>query len=438
MVLTSQKDLIKLAILTVLSLIIVFLIDVNRYIFIGLFALNFFIVGVTTASIVYSKLSSNQIIRKPIQIVIFGVIFTIIDTVFTIQFLKITQRNLLIVFGIINLVLLIISAIMHRTPVNKDTEDITKEETKKIESNIPKKIKNFIKKTDTEKNIEKTNKELIYVIVILSIVTLTAILLKPFNIIPVWEALVLPFILFIPGYLIINAIRTGANEFRSLERIGIAIFVSLIISSIMGFIQAQIVGSLQMSVISVILVIFTLIICIPLYARNLKKTSKTDIYTNVTAYRLLLVITIIGVIAVIGTGLYVNSGHISQNNENVTLNLGNISNSPGSDGYYTFNSSDELNLTLNLTNNENKDMNYKIVIKVSNQTSNKTILEETKVIKGKKSEIIPFNLTMTPGKKYIQFVVYNKNNVPIKVKHLLINVNKTSDYEYNYENNYEE
>jgi len=431
--LTSQKDLIKLAILTVLSLIIIFLIDVNRYIFIGLFALNFLIVGLTSATIVYSKLSFKQIIRKPIQIVIFGILFTVIDTLFTIQFLNVTQKNLLIVFGIINLVLIFIS-ISHRLTKNKDTENIPNEESPKEKLSIQK-IKNYIKNNDTEEKNEKSYKGLIYVIVILSIVTLTSIIIKPFNIIPIWEALSLPFILFIPGYLILNYIRIGENEFRSLERIGISIFISLIISSIIGFIQAQIVGSLQMSIISIILVLLTLIICVPLYIMRIKKTSKPNIYTNINVYRLLLVITIIGVIAVIGTGIYITTGEISQNNENITLSIGNLSNSSGNDGYYNFNPDEELNLELNLTNNENKNMNYKIIIKVSNQTSNKTLLEENKILKSKKSEIIPFNITMTPGKKYIQFIVYNKYNKPIKVKHLLINVNETYNYDTNY--NYE-
>ena len=141
--------------------------------------------------------------------------------------------------------------------------------------------------------------------------------------------------------------------------------------------------------------------------------------------------TIIAICAVFASGILVSTGNVNSIDANpgalfqgnTSFEVNGVHETPGDDDYYTFTDGENLNLTLVITNHENRDMNYKLKIDIVNDTTNETFSEQDISLKNNETKNIDTNITMSTGKKDIVFTLYDDNNQPYKIRHLYVNVN---------------
>ena len=292
-----------------------------------------------------------------------------------------------------------------------------------------------------EEFTEKRIVRIIYVLVVYCIVSYIGMEIPPFSVIPLWFGLCIPFICLLPGYLGLNILDPYRDAIRLPERLGISVFVSFIITSLIGLILIQIEHSLNMRHVSIVLLIITLVILLPLYYIRIKEKKTHVLFSSPILNKLFILMTLVAIIAVIASGVLVSSGNVNNlsNNPgslfqgNTSFEVMGIHENPSEDGYYNFSNGEELNLTVAITNNENRDMKYKLKIEIINDTTNEVIDEQKLNIKNKASKKVNKNLTMTPGRKDIRFTLYDDQNKAYKIRHLYVNVD---DYDYESESEY--
>lgn len=377
----------------------------NTHLFIGLFALDFLIVGLASTKALKPLLSFRQIIRKITYILPLGLIFSLISAGF-VYYMKMTVSSVLIFLSIIAILLLLIALVRNRSTINR------------IEN--PEEY--------SEKYIVRT----IYLLAVFCIVSYIGMEVPPFSVIPLWFGLCIPFICLLPGYLGLNIINPYKDEFKLIERLGISVFASLVITSIVGLLLVQIEHLLNMRHVSLVLVVITLILLLPLYYIRIKEKKSFVLFSDSKLNKLFLLMTSIAIIAVISSGLLVSSGNVNNITTstgslfqgNTTFEINGIHENPSEDNYYNFTNGDNLNLSIKIKNDENRDMTYRLKIEIMNDTTNKTFSEEEITVKDKESKDIPTNITMSTGKKDIRFMLYDDFNQPYKIRHLYVNVNE--------------
>lgn len=366
----------------------------NTYLFVGLFALDFIIVGFFATHALFPLLTLKQITRKIVLIIAFGLIFSLVSTIIT-NYLNMTATGILIFLSLIAIFLGIITYVQNITQIKQ-------------------------KEAPEEFSDKKVNIILI-VIVALCIISYIGMEIPPFSDLPLWFELCIPFLMLIPGYLIINIVIPYRDELRILERLGIAIFISLILTSIIGITLVQIEQYLNMRHVSIVLIVITLIILLPSYYIRIKEVNSSERFSNTALNYLIVILTIVAICGVVASGLFIGTGNVDNNTElyqgNTTFTVSGVHEDPDEEGYYNFTDGEVINLTLNITNNENKDMNYSLTIEITNDTTNDTIYEKNIKLKNGKSKIIKENLTMSNGEKDIRFVLY-VDDEPYKIRHL--------------------
>lgn len=379
----------------------------NQILFVALFALNFIIVGIVSTMAMNPLLDFKDVVRKYKQVIPFGLLFSLISTA-AVYFMNMTASNILIFLSIIGIIILIISSLRRKTSIHK--------------------IEN------PEEYNEKHIIRIIVLLAILCVVSYIGMEVPPFSVIPLWFGLCIPFILLIPGYLCLNIINPYKDEIRIMERVGISVFTSLVITSIVGLILTQLEGFLNMRHTSMVVVVITLIVLLPLYYIRIKEKKSFVLFNNSTMNKIFAVITVLAIIAVITSGVLVSSGNINNKHEetlfvdgNTTFEVTGIHETPDDDGYYYFDEGDNLNLTVKIKNEEHKDMNYRLVIDLVNDTANTTYSEQNVTVKDNATEEIETNITMEAGRKDIRFTLYDDSNHPYKIRHLYIDV---IDYDY--------
>lgn len=282
----------------------------------------------------------------------------------------------------------------------------------------------YYKKHDIDKHvlnevIDNSAQKILYIIIILSLICLVSILIPPFNIIPIWYVLSAPFVAFIPGYYIMNTLIARKEELLYLERAGLSVFISLIITSIIAVIYYVIKGYIDMGQVTIVLIALTLLIILPLYIKKIRKIDVNERFSHKKTNRALLFITIIGLLCVILVGIQVTSENLTTGN--TTFEISGIEKTANDDGYVNLTNGENITSQVNITNNENKEMNYTMKIEVHNETD-KILQEEQVVLKDGQSKNIPVNLTMTTGRKDIQYVLYNDDGKALFIRHLYANV----------------
>ena len=402
----ETKSIAIILVLTLIPLILSLLGLVNRantYLFIGLFAMNFLLVGISATKALHPELPFKRVIRKIMLIIPFGLLFSLISTIITFN-LKMNASTILVFLS--SIILIFVAIIFAKS-------------------------KNIINEiNDPDEYHDDNLKRVIIALVILCIVSYIGMEVPPFSIIPLWYALCIPFIVIIPGYLFMNFIDPYNDEILFLERIGISFFISLIVTSIIGLILTQIEHMLNMRHVSMILAIVTLIIFIPAYAMRIKDMDISELFSDIRMNRLFIIITILAVIAIAVSGVLVSTGSVmnTENNSgslykgNTTFEVSGIYETPGDDGYYTFTNGEILNLSINIVNKENIDKIYTMKVEVTNDTANNTLSQEEISVGNGENKTINTNVTMSSGKKDIKFVLYNEDGQPYKIRHLYANV----------------
>ena len=231
---STSKSLVAIFILSLIPLILsLFRLVNNTYLFVGLFALDFLIVGIVSAMAIHPLLSFKEVIRKIIYIIPSGLVFSIASTV-AVYYLKMTAGSILVFLSIIAIILIIIAFVRNKS--------------------------RMIAIENPEEYTEKHIVRIIFVLAIFCIVSYIGMEIPPFSVIPLWFGLCIPFIILLPGYLCLNIVNPYKDEFRLIERLSISIFASLVITSIIGLILAQLEHLLNMRHVSLVLVVVTLII----------------------------------------------------------------------------------------------------------------------------------------------------------------------------------
>ena len=400
----SSKNMVVLFVLSLITLILSLLkLVTNTYLFIALFAIDFLLVGIVSTKAINPMLSLRQVIRKIVLILSFGLLFSLISTIVTYT-MKMTVDSILVSLSLLSIFFIIVAEVRKESRLNR--------------------------MYNPEEYQDKLSKRIIFVIILLCIVSYIGMEVPPFSVLPLWYGLCVPFILIIPGYFFINFLVPHIEELLLLERLGSAIFSSLIITSIIGFILTQMEGFLNMRHVSLILVIATLIIFLPMYYLRIKNLNQKEVFSDSRINKIFILITIVAICTVIASGLFVSTNSVTNPTSssgtlykgNTTFNVSGIHETPGNDGYYNFTNGDTLNLTVAIKNNEHANKDYTFRVLVVNDTGNNTISEQKLSLKEGESKKIEEIINMTSGKKDIQFILFNENDQPYKIRHLYVNV----------------
>lgn len=389
-----SKYMTVISLIALLPLIILLILNnIPQYIIIPLFTLEFLLIGITATCLIYPLLTFRQIIRKALLIIAFGIIFSLISLITTIYLLKTRIVNIALVISTMTIVLSALAVYRQDRAIRQahgETLDI----------------------------IQRS----IYTIIILSIISIVGIFIPPFNKLPLWAGLCLPFVVFLPGYYVINSIIPQMDELTFLERAVCAIIISTTLTSIIGIIIMQVEGTLNTIHLTLAIIILTIIILI-YYVSKIKKVDDDNRFYYKKANTALIIVTIIALFGVIISGVYVQDQIINQGN--TTFEVNGINKTAGDNGYVNFTSDEEVKLTLNLTNHQYENKNYTVQLQIINDTTNRTFAQENITIKDGESKIIPVDLTMSAGQKDIQFILY-ENNKPYIIRHLYANVTDNS------------
>ena len=370
----------------------------NLLIFLVAFTLEFIIIGLASTKILYPSDNIEQITKKPIQVITLAIFMSLISILITRYLLGASTRNFIIILSIVSLILTLLTNIKHSKTIDYTNSPVI------------------------QKYVSKGTHESIYAIAAYCLISFVGINVPPFSVIPLWFGLCVPFILFIPGYLMVNTVVPKVNEIELPERLGMSVFASLITMSVIGFAYAQIHHGLNMRVVTLIILFLTLFILIPAYLIKTRDIPLNLRFNHPTIERLLVIMAIISLILVILSGIYINAESLTTPPGNTTFQIEGISASNSSDGYYTFANGEEVQLNISLTNKENEDMNYKVVIESKNDSANNQVDTFNQNIKNNESTKIPVNITMSPGRKDITFTLYKNDTQPYKIRHLYVNV----------------
>lgn len=396
-----SQSLIALLVLSLIPLILSLLKLVNNsYLFIGLFALDFLLVGIASTRVIHPQLSFKEVTRKIIMIIAFGLIFSLISTIAR-NYLKLNISSILLFLSLFVIIFSLVAYIrLRKAEQGHEIEEYD------------------------DKSIQRT----IYVLAFFCVISYIGMEVPPFSVIPLWFGLCIPFIVLIPGYLLTNLVNPYIDEILIIERFGISVFASLVVTSIIGLILVQIEHMLNMRHVSLVIVVLTLVILLPLYLIRITNIQPSKRFVSPIVNKAFIGITIISLIAVIASGALVVTGNVDSGSNtgnifqgNTTFNVSGIQANAGTDGYYNFSNDETINVTMDITNKEHKDMNYTVKIEITNDTTNKTVSEYPISLKNDESYSFTTNLTMSEGKKDIQFILY-KDNQPYKIKHLHANV----------------
>ncbi len=356
-------------------------------------------------------LGIKEVLRKLTSIIPLGLLFSGVSAVF-IYFMKTTASSILVFLSIIIMIIVLIAAIRKQSTIEK-TEN-------------------------PEEYTEKHILRIIYVLAVFCVISYVGMEVPPFSVIPLWFGLCIPFICLIPGYLALNIVNPYKDDIRTMERLGISFYISLVITSLIGLILVQLEHLLNMRHVSLVLVVVTLIILLPLYYIRIKEKKTHVLFSNSTLNRVFVLMTVVALIGVIASGVLVSSGSVNNatNNPgslfqgNTSFEVTGIHETPDENNYYNFTDGDNLNLTVTIKNNEHRDMTYKLKIDVVNDTTNETFKEQEITVKDGKTKKVNLNITMTTGKKDIRFTLLDDNSRPYKLRHLYVNVNEYSDSYY--------
>lgn len=395
-----MKIISALLIITLIPLIYTLIVPItDMYLFIGLFTIEFIIIGLVSTIILYPSASLTQITKKPIQIIVLGIAFSLVAALITKKILNPTLNNLIIVVSVINIILIILSIIRQkRAKENKDIE--------------------------INKRIEKYSiAESTYAILIYCLICYVGMNVPPFSIIPLWFGLCIPFIAFLPGYLIINTLLPKQHDLEVIERLGIALFLSLVIMSIFGLIYNSFYHVINMRHVALYLDLLTVILVL-IYIFRTKNIEINKRFKDDKIDKAFIIISIVSLVIVILSGIYINADAMTQPTQqgNTTFTINGISSSADEEGYYHFESGEELSLNMSITNKENQDVNYIITIQTQNDTGTNEVSNITQEVKDGETVEIPTNLTMTSGKKDIVFTLYKDQSQAYKIRHLYVDV----------------
>ena len=252
----------------------------NTYLFVGLFVLNFLIVGIVSTIAINPLLSFREVLRKYSLIIVTGLIFSLISAA-VVYFMKMTASSILVFLSLFALLIILISAVRRQSTQER--------------------IEN------PEEFTEKRIVRIIYVLVVYCIVSYIGMEIPPFSVIPLWFGLCIPFICLLPGYLGLNILDPYRDAIRLPERLGISVFVSFIITSLIGLILIQIEHSLNMRHVSIVLLIITLVILLPLYYIRIKEKKTHVLFSSPILNKLFILMTLVAIIAVIASGVLVFS-----------------------------------------------------------------------------------------------------------------------------------
>ena len=378
------------------------------YLFVLSFVVEFIILGFTSTQIVYPLLSIKQIIKKPAYILAFSLVVSLIGILLCRYTIGLSIPKLIAFLACLSIIFIIISALNKYNQYNQEN---------------PKSLPDYINRTTPIST---------YAIIIYCIISLIGMVVPPFSILPLWQALCIPLVIIIPGHLIVTSLLRRHKDLEILERMVVASFTSLVITSLIGIMVLLTENVMDMKHVSIILVFLTLLILLPIYILRTRPISLKERFKYPLMDNFLIAIAIISLIIVIASGVYINTTNLADTVDNtptVDVPTGNTTfdvngnvGSAGEDGNFTFDNGQKLSLNVSIENLENKDTNYTLTVSIQNETVNNTIEEFNVTLADKEKEIIPVNLTMTTGQKDIVFTLY-KEGQAYKILHLYSKVN---------------
>ncbi len=374
----------------------------HEYAYVLLFAADFLIVGYAATASVYPKLGYYKTLNNFFVLLAFSLIFSLFSITAARDLFVLNIKNVSLILSICTIIVLMIAYYRHQSP----------EVISQAEEFIP----------------DRTSKTTVYLILLLCVLAIIGMEVSPFNDVPLWYGLCIPFILFLPGYYTVNMLIPRKDQFSVLERVAGAVFISMIITSIIGLIAVQYAGSLDMINVSVVMVVITFIIVL-IYMIRIRSVKEEERFNHRATNIILLIIVALALIGIIASGIYstdFGTGISSQLNGDesgaVTFEVSGINESANDEGYVSFSDGEQVSVDLNVTNIDSKDTDYTVKVEVENDTTNKVLEEYPVSVSEGDSQVITSNITMSPGQKDIKFILYNSDNEATNIRHLYSNV----------------
>jgi uncharacterized membrane protein len=210
---------------------------------------------------------------------------------------------------------------------------------------------------------------------------------------------------------------------EKIERFGLSCGLSLILTSTIGLILHYTPWGIHLELILIILAVITLFATLMTLLR-LKKL-KIDYISHIPKLNKILIIFL--VISVVLTAMttsivIINSqptGNKTNNNNWTDFSVTTL-NVKAVDNTINLTSGQRVNLTIKVTNHENSNTNYQLLVKVNNTTlkTENISLENNKTIE------IPYNFTAgLPGQRNIEFILYKApNESPYQKREFFMNI----------------
>ncbi|MGF7119201.1 DUF1616 domain-containing protein [Methanobacterium oryzae] len=318
------------------------------------------------------------------------------------------------------------------------TKHIPKSSVSKNKSYIP--LKTFKIQRKSERNFNKKTKFksrfLLYDLLLVLIATTLCIIFvitPKLNDTPIRIILGLLFILFLPGYSLIAALFPKKVDLDGVERLALSFGLSIAVTPLIGLLLNYTPFGIRLTPILISLSAFTVLMCIIAYIRRLK-TPEDERFTvkfryhlnNITKEfrrgsktdRILSIILVFSIVLAISATIYIIVTPKEGEKFTEFYILG--PNGKASDYPTNLTVGGSGTVLIGIVNHEYENVNYKLMVKLGNQTIKEENISLAKNMKYENQ----FNFTAGPGEKQeLEFLLYKlpDNRNVYRSLHLWIN-----------------
>lgn len=403
--------------------------------------LLFFLSGYALTAAIYPYNNSISILKRLLLSVGFSIIILVLSVFLMIYSFKTAPSKLFIFSLSIFTVALILIAALRRFKTPKTPEKTKESKIKKVIEEKKKsevktsKVKEFISanKEEYKKGSKSTYIDLIliFLLTILSIIFVISPVLDSSFIRTILGIL---FILFLPGYSLIAALFPKIGDLDNIERLALSFGLSIVISPLIGLALNYTPFKIELTPILVSLSIFTILMLIITFFRRNRvpeaerfsvdfsgffKNVKSNFNHENRTDKILSIILIASIVLAISTTAYVIASPKQGEKFTEFYILG--PNGKASDYPVNLTAGQTGSVIIGIVNHEYSTTNYKMVLKLNNQTINQ---QNVTLANNDKYENT-FNFTAGAGaKQKLEFLLYKlpDDTSIYRSLHLWINV----------------
>ncbi|MGB9937090.1 MAG: DUF1616 domain-containing protein [Methanobacterium sp.] len=399
--------------------------------------LLFFVTGYALTLAIYPYKNISNLKRFLLSIGFSGIILWISVSLMIYSFKNMPSQSFISILSILTIIFILITVIRRlKVPITKqDTAKIDNAKSKvKKPQKSENKFKQFIsskKELSTGYNSTYLDLTIIFLITILSIISvITPVLNESF----IRTLFGLLFILFLPGYSLIAALFPKLNDLDSIERLALSFGLSIAVAPLIGLLLNYTPFGIRLTPILVSLSIFTISMIIIAFLRRQRVPKEERFSVDFKGFfngikgslnaesrtdKILSIALVVSIILAISMTAYVIVSPKEGEKFTEFYILG--PNGKASDYPTNLTSGNTGNVIIGIVNHEYSTVNYKLMVKLNNQT----LKEENITLSNNQTYEKPFTFTAGAGEKQkLEFLLYklpDESNA-YRSLHLWINV----------------